>query len=193
MRTYFGPIALLLVLTACSESPVAPTTPRPLGLRGQFVITGPNQLTVFSACLNGRIVGVISGSDHADTTSGTMTFPVGDITASGTAATLEPGTHELVVVVSRSTNGPAISVTSGVTGASHITVIDRTTNETIDEEAMEPFQIALSNYEGLRWMMNVDKSGRVQSITPSKATAQEVSQRQSACVARFAGTPPLVH
>ena len=192
MRAYYSVLGLTVFVCACADSPVGPSARRPLTLTGQLVIAGPNQLTAFAACLDGRLVGGKAGSDHADTASGTMEFPIGTGTPQAPAGEIEPGTHELVVVVSRSSNSQG-QVTYGVSsGTSRLAVMDRNTDEALDQRILESHQVSVSNYEGLRWTIDVAANGRFRALTASKATAQDVSQRHAACVQRFGAIQPPV-
>ena len=148
-----------LVLAACGGSPSSPSAlavPN-LMVQGEVTVSVTSGIMGLQAYLGGRDVGYRGGSEPWGSPRLTIEFGRHFVEA----ATVQPGTYELSVVLPQSPRPPAPNVYMTEPN-SRVQIVNRDTGAVLTTAALPPQDVRLEVQQTIRWTLDIDSSGRVQ-------------------------------
>ena len=157
-------IGALLFIVACEQAPSSPTSPPPnLQVRGEITVSASSNAGIGSiqAQVDGRNIGWRGGSDPYGSPKLTVQLSPDNVPEMVEAAKLQPGAHEIAVVLSTGLITPSGKPTFVTDPTSRIEIVDRDRGVVLGTAALRSQEVSAGNGQVIRWTIDVDAGGRV--------------------------------
>lgn len=156
----------LLLIAACEQAPSSPTSPPPnLKVRGEITVSATSNAGIGSieAQVDCRNVGYRGGSDPYGSPKLTVQLSPDDVSVFAEAATLQPGAHEIAVVVSAGLVTPSGKHLFSTDSSSRIEIVNRDSGVVLGTAALRSQDVSAENRQVIRWIIDVGADGRVRA------------------------------
>ena len=152
------------VIAGCQQSPSSPTSPPPnLKVRGEITVSATSNAGIGSvqAQVDGRNIGWRGGSDPYGSPKLTVQLAPDNVPEMTEAAKLQPGAHEIAVVVSTGLVTPSGKPVFITDSSSRIEIVDRDRGVVLGSAGLRSQEVSAGNGQVIRWTIDVDAGGRV--------------------------------
>jgi hypothetical protein len=157
-------IGALLFIVACEQAPSSPTSPPPnLQVRGEITVSASSNAGIGSiqAQVDGRNIGWRGGSDPYGSPKLTVQLSPDNVPEMVEAAKLQPGAHEIAVVLSTGLITPSGKPAFVTDPTSRIEIVDRDRGVVLGTAPLRSQEVSAGNGQVIRWTIDVDAGGRV--------------------------------